>query len=197
MKRKIISLILILCICMVCGCTEKKTDVDTTTVFIHKDGSITDAIVEEFTAGYYDAAELQTMTNKELTAYNQSTGDTNSAVLSQYQVADGIAKVFVDFKTIQDYSAFNETNCYFGTIADAYEAGYDLDVTLKNIAGDKTADKNTLLEMGKNKILILEEHVDVITYKRILYKSANVDMIDDNHARISDEAEGYAYIVIK
>ena len=196
MKRKIISLILILCICMVCGCTEKKTDADTTTVFIHKDGSITDAIVEDFTAGYYDAAELQTMTNKELTAYNQSTGDTKSAVLSQYQVNDGLAKVFIDFQTIQDYAAFNETDCYFGTIADAYEAGYDLDVTLKNIADDKTADKNALLEMGKNKILILEEHVDVITYKKILYKSANVDIIDDTHARISDEAEGFAYIVL-
>ncbi|MDO5572883.1 MAG: hypothetical protein Q4G60_02760 [bacterium] len=197
MKQKIISLILILCIFMVCGCTEKKTDADTTTVFVHKDGSITDAIVEEFTAGYYDATELQTMTNKELTAYNQSTGDMKSAVLSQYQVTDGMAKVFIDFKTIQDYAAFNETDGYFGTIADAYEAGYDLDVTLKNIADDKTADKNALLEMGKNKILILEEHVDVITYKKILYKSANVDIINDTHARISDEAEGFAYIVLK
>ena len=197
MKQKIISLVLILCILMVCGCTEKKIQTNTTTVFVNKDGSITDAIVEEFTAGYYDAAELQTMTNKELTAYNQTTGDVNSAVLAQYEVADGLAKVFIDFKTAQDYAAFNETDCFFGTIEDAYAAGYDLDVKLKSVTGDETLDKNAILEKGKYKLLILEEHVDVITYKKILYKSANVDIVDDNHARISNEAEGFAYLIIK
>lgn len=197
MKKKIISILLIVCIMMVCGCTEKKTDADTTTVFVHRDGTLTDAIVEEFTAGYYDAAELQTMTNKELTAYNQTTGNVNSAVLSRYEVTDGLAKVFIDFKSAEDYAAFNETDCFFGTVADAYAAGYDLDVTLKSVAGDETLDKNALLEKGKYNILLIGEHVDVITYKKILYKSANVDLIDDNHARVSNEAEGLAYILVK
>ncbi len=197
MKKKIIGILLIVCIMMACGCAEKETDADTTTVFVHKDGTITDAIVEEFTAGYYDAAELQTMTNKELTAYNQTTGDVSSAVLSRYEVADGLAKVFIDFKTAKDYAAFNETDCFFGTVADAYEAGYDLDVTLKSVSGDETLDKNALLEKGKYSILLIEEHVDVVTYKKILYKSANVDIIDDNHARVSNEAEGFAYLVVR
>lgn len=200
MNRKKISIMMITwitCMISLCGCAEQKIDTDMTTVFVHKDGRITDAIVEDFGQSYYNVTELQTMTNKELTAYNQTTGSVESAVLSSYEVTDGVAKVFIDFATAADYGAFNGKDCFFGTVAEAYEAGYALDVTLKSVSGDETLDKSALLEKGKYKILIIEEHVDIEMYKKILYTSANVELIEDNHARVSDEAEGFAYLIVK
>lgn len=196
-KKKISVILMITLLVLLCGCAEQKVAADTTTVFVHKNGKITDAIVEDFGQSYYDASELQTMMNKEITAYNQTTGNVNSAVLSNFEVADGIAKAYIDFASAEDYGAFNQTDCFFGTVADAYEAGYDLDVPLKSVSGDETLDKNALLEKGNYKLLLIEEHVDVETYKKILYKSANVDIVDENHARVSSEADGFAYILLK
>ncbi len=196
MNIKKIGVILIMCISVLCGCTEQKVSADTTTIFVHKDGKITDAIVEDFGQNYYDATELQTMTNQEITEFNQINGN-NSAVLSNYEVKDNIAKVYIDFKTVEDYGIFNQTECYFGTVADAFKDGYDMDVPLKSVSGDETLDQTALLEKGKYKILILQDHVDVRLYKKIQYTSANVEIIGENHAKISDESTGLAYILIK
>ena len=197
MNIKKLSVLSIMCISVLCGCADQKINADETTVFVHKNGKITDAIVETFDQNYYDAAELQTMTNREITAYNQTTGDVNSAVLSDFVVEDGVAKVYIEFEEAEDYADFNQTECFFGTVAKAHEAGYALDTPMKSVNGKETLDQNTLLEKGKYKLLIIQDHVDIRIYNKILYTSANVEVLDDNHAKISEESTGLAYILIK
>lgn len=57
--KKIICTILsvLLCVGLLCGC-GKKTNVDTSTVFIDKKGKITSVDVENLDKEYYDEEEL-------------------------------------------------------------------------------------------------------------------------------------------
>lgn len=68
---------------------------------------------------------------------------------------------------------------------------------MKSTEGEETLSKEDLLEKGKYKILIIDNPVNVVLYKKILYTSANVEIISDKEARISDEAAGPAYLVFR
>lgn len=194
---KILLLILSMITVCLCGCAEKEQDIDTTTLIVQKNGQVTDAIVESFEQGYYSAMELQSMLNEEVAAYNQKVGKEDAATVSRFDVNSGVARVFVDFKEGKDYADFNQREFFLGSINEAYETGVNLDVALKSTEGEETLSKEDLLEMGKYKILILDEHVNVVLYKKILYTSANVEIISDKEARISDEADGLAYLVFR
>ncbi|HKM21871.1 MAG TPA: hypothetical protein VJZ01_07495 [Lachnospiraceae bacterium] len=199
MKRIKGMILLIACAVIFClgGCAEKEPDIETTTVFVQKNGKVTDAIVESFEQGYYSALELQSMLDEEVAAYNAEVGQEDAAVVSRFDVSSGVAKVFVDFKTGQDYADFNQAQFFLGSINEAYEAGIDLDVVMKSTEGEETLSKEDLLEKGKYKILIIDNPVNVVLYKKILYTSANVEIISDKEARISDEAAGPAYLVFR
>ncbi len=195
-KKGALLVVCIVSTCL-CGCATKEIDVEATTLFVNKNGSITDAIVEDFNESYYNATEMQAMLNTELAAYNQSVNNESAAVISKFEVLGGVAKVFIDFASSIDYATFNEKVFFVGTVNEAYEQGYELDVTMKNVNGDEILKKADILEKGKYKIVILEEHINVVLYKKILYTSANVEMINDKQAKISEEAEGLAYIIYK
>jgi len=199
MKKTKMGVLLVLSVVStcICGCTTKEIDADATTLFINKNGSITDAIVEEFDENYYSATEMQAMLNDELATYNQSVNNESAAVISKFEVLGGVAKVFIDFASGMDYATFNDTAFFAGTVNQAYEQGHELDVTMKSVNGDEILKKADILEKGKYKIVILEEHVNVVLYKKILFASANVELINDKQAKISEEAEGLAYIIYK
>ena len=197
MKKWIVLMIGIWGSMLLCGCGSKSTDVDETTVIVNKNGKVTDAIVESFDADYYDAAELQSMIDEELVEYGKLSGSKNNAVLSEFTVSKGMARVLIEFATPADYASFNGVSFFYGTVGEAYEAGYDLDVRLKSSTGQDTIGKEELMEMGKNHIVIINEPVRIQTYGKILFSTANVDMIDEKTARISSESEGLAYMILK
>ena len=197
MKKWIVLMIGIWGSLLLCGCGVKSTDVNETTVIVNKNGKVTDAIVEGFDAEYYDASELQSMIDEELAEYGKLSGSKNNAVLSEFTVSKGTARVLIEFATPADYASFNGVSFFYGTISDAYDAGYDLDVTLKSSTGKDTIGKTELMEMGKNHMIIVSEPIRIQAYGKILYSTANVDMIDEKTARISSESEGLAYMILK
>ncbi len=194
---KVILLIFSAAIVGLCGCAEKETNIETSTVYVHKNGQVTDAIVESFEQGYYNAMELQSMLNDEIAAYNTKVGQDDAAVVSKFDVNSGIARVYIDFKSGKDYADFNQKQFFFGTVNEAYDSGIDLNVSLMSTEGTESLSREDLLEKGKYKILILDDYVNVVLYKKILYTSANVEVINDKEARISNEAEGLAYLVFR
>ncbi|MFT3983735.1 MAG: hypothetical protein QM697_07495 [Lachnospiraceae bacterium] len=197
MKKWIVLIAGILSGILLYGCGTSSTDINETTVIINKNGEITDAIVESFDAEYYDASELQSMIDEELAEYGKLSGSKNHAQLAEFTVSKGAAKVLIEFATPADYASFNGVSFFYGTISEAYEDGYDLDVTLKSNTGQDTIGKAELMEMGKNHIVIVSEPIRIQTYGKILFSTANVDMIDEKSARISSESEGLAYIILK
>lgn len=197
MKKWIVLMIGIWGTLLLCGCGAKSTEINETTVVINRSGKIIDAIVESFNSQYYDEAELRSMINDELAEYGKLSGSSDNAVLSDFSITNDTARVLVEFATPEDYASFNGVSFFYGTISDAYDAGYDLDVTLKSSTGKDTIGKTELMEMGKNHIVIASEPIRIQAYSKILYSTANVDIIDEKVARISSESEGLAYMILK
>ncbi len=197
MKKWIVLMISICSSILICGCGSQNADINETTVIINKNGKVTDAIVESFDAAYYNADELRSMIDEELDEYRKLSGSKENAVLSDFEVVQGVARVLIEFASPEDYASFNGVSFFYGTISEAYEAGYDLDVTLKGSAGQEIIGKTELMDMGKNHIIIVSEPIRIQTYGKILFSTANVDLLEEKAARISAESEGLAYIIIK
>ena len=51
--------------------------------------------------------------------------------------------------------------------------------------------------MSDRNIIIMSEHARIKTFKDIAYVSANVDVIDGDEARILNESDGLAYLILK
>ena len=65
------------------------------------------------------------------------------------------------------YSAFNKLALFVGTVKDAFNAGYDLNVTLSSLKGDgEQIGKEDLLKMGEKHIAVVREAVNVRVWIR-------------------------------
>ena len=105
--------------------------------------------------------------------------------------------VDIDFTGPSDYESFVGETLFVGTVSDAYDDGYTMDVMLKGVEKGDIIDKVKLMGMRDKSIIILSEHVKVKTFRDIEYVSANVDVLGSKLARITSESDGLAYLVLK
>ena len=179
-----------------CACGSSVEQFDETTLSIGKKGSVSETIVDGFDKDYYDVNELKNEFDAAISEYN-SGKEEDSVVLKGIVCENNQVHASLDFSSFDDYEAFQNEEIFLGSISDAYDAGYSMDVTLKGVGeGDKIG-KEDLMNNKDNSILIISEPVLVNTYSKILYVSANVEVIDDKQARISSESEGLAYLILK
>jgi len=181
----------------VTGCGDKNGSLTENTIIVEKKGKITEAIIERFDKPYYNANELELMIKDEIADYGKLSGSKSNANLASYESGDGLVKAYIEFTSPQDYSSFNDTEFFFGTISEAEDKGYSMDVTLRNIKEGGTIGKMDLLNMGKYHIIISNEAVQIKSYGDMLYSTANVELINDRLARISSDSSGLAYIIVK
>ena len=195
MRRIIAGMLIVITILMLAGC-GREAEVTANTVIVEKKGKVTGAIVEDFTQDYYNSDELKQMVEEEVTSYNESSGGEDVS-LNRFEVKDGIAKVYLDYDSADTYTAFNGKTLFTGTVAETYDAGYDLDIKMTD-ANDSavTIGKDDILGMGDNHIVITEEPVNVRTYGKILYISDGVSLVDYKEATVSEDA-GTAVIIFK
>ena len=195
MRRIIAGMLIVITILMLAGC-GREAEVTTNTVIVEKKGKVTGAIVEDFAQDYYNSDELKQMVEEEVTSYNESSGGEDVS-LNRFEVKDGIAKVYLDYDSADTYTAFNGKTLFTGTVAETYDAGYDLDIKMTD-ANDSTVTigKDDILGMGDNHIVITEEPVNVRTYGKILYISDGVSLVDYKEATVSEDA-GTAVIIFK
>lgn len=177
------------------GCNSEEEYYETEIV-IDKYGQITENIVETFDKDYYNADELQQEFVNAISEYNNSYGS-EEIKLKSFEVADGCVFVTLNFTGPSDYENFTNEEMFVGSINDAYDNGYTMDVSLKGIENGDIIGKVQVMGMKDRDIIILSEPVKVKTYKDIAYVSANVDPVGKREARILGESGGLAYIVLK
>ncbi|MBR2275457.1 MAG: hypothetical protein IJ873_05265 [Lachnospiraceae bacterium] len=168
-----------------------------TTIRILKKGVIENDIVEAFGKEYYSEAELKEMLETEVGAYLEKTGEKNSVELKELNVAKGLARVSFRYKTYQDYADFNHVVFFTGTVGEAGEQGFELNVNLLSPTDGQRIGKEALPGMADASLVILSEPVLFNPYQRIRYVSANVEYIDENHARVSSDSSGLAYFILE
>ena len=181
--KKIRTLLVLGCLASLicaCGFGEK---VDTTTVFFDKDGEIQETIVEDFAQPYYDVEELKSDIQEEVSKYNAEVGTEEAVTLGDVELTDEkVICVEMRFKTCGDYKAFNDRELFWGTVAEAYSAGYEF-TTMRDVGKeDVILSAKDVLEKGDMHIVILEEAQQIVVPGEILYISDGVSVIEEDRA---------------
>lgn len=193
MKRILHTGILLAALLLVSGCSAKFEPTEDS-VYVKRNGSVIGAVIEDFDKEYYSSSEVEAEINQAVSDYNDVMGSEDVKVQS-YEVAEGEARLFIEYKAAKDYKYFNGVDFFCGTVAEAQEAGYEFDAEFKDASGSSvTADE--VLEHGEKKVVILEEPIQVQVSARIAYVSDNVTVLDEKLAKADMEA-GLAYIIYK
>ena len=185
-----------------CGAEGTSTEEGiSNSISIKKDGSIESVIVEDFTESYYNVDDLKAMIQETIADYGKQ--DPNSEiVLETCEMVDQKVKVVLNYNNADAYSGYNNEILFVGTVQEAYEKGYDLNMTLTgtDTEGAQIA-RQELLNMGENHILIMEnvleeETIRVNCYDTILYTGDSVTPIAKKKADVGP-TQGYSVIVFK
>lgn len=188
-SRIIIASLLMALFLSACG---EDGSTDTNTVSVDKKGVVTGTIIEDFAESYYDADELKRMVDKEVTDYNARAGE-GSVTVKAYEAGEGSIRLVMDYASYKDYVGLNEKEFFAGTVAEAYDAGYEF-ADVKSTDGSGTLLKQEVLENGDYKLVILEEAQDVKVSGKILYVSDGVELKNSKTATVKEEG-GLAYIL--
>ena len=194
--KKIKRILLVGCMAsLLCACGALVGKVDTTTVSFEKNGEITETIVEDFSQPYYDVEELKGDISSEISAYNEKAGDAEAITLGEVELDDD-KKICVEmhFKGYADYKAFNEKELFWGTVADAYGAGYEFTSMRDVNQEDVVLSAADVLEKGDMHMVILEEAQQVIVPGKICYISDGVSVVEEKRAINLNEGQN-AFII--
>ncbi len=175
------------------GCANGADAAEGNMLAIRKDGRVVESIKDVFDREYYEEEDFKTFVLQEIAAYNR-TKEKDSIQVDKLALKENDVTMQLTYKTCEDYQNFTAYTLFCGTIAEAYDAGYDLDVTLKSTGDASAIGRKELLEMGERHIVITESVLDIKTPESILYTSDNVTVRGKKLAAAENGA-GLAYIV--
>lgn len=180
------------------GCGSSGDSVVTdTTIELKKDGRVIHTIVEDFSEDYYDLQELQELIQSACDSYNASAG-ADAVTVSDMTEEEDVLTVRMAYKDAAAYAGFNKLALFAGTVKDAYNAGYDLDVTLYSIRDDsESIGKEEILGMGEKHIAIVREAVDVKVWNKVLYASGDVLPTGDSKTVMVGDSSALTYIIFE
>jgi len=189
-----------------CGMTEEMGAITESTIIVTDKGVVTSYLVEDFGGDllkrdikiYYDMEELRAMLEQEVADFNRSAG--NTVTIESVEAASNVSTnlvVALKFEKTEAYRDYSGLDLFYGTVEQAYAAGYNLDITLVSTKADgQTIGKSEILNMGSMHILIAEDMVQIICPKKAQYYSESMSHISDTRFDAAD-AEGLKYIIMK
>lgn len=109
---------------------------------------------------------------------------------------DHTVTVVMQYADASAYSAFNKLALFVGTVKDAFNAGYDLNVTLSSLKGDgEQIGKEDLLKMGEKHIAVVREAVNVRVWDKVRYGSEDVEATANAKTVSVTDADMLTYIL--
>jgi hypothetical protein len=191
--KKLKAYMVIFCMLLfVTGCSLKSFDADTNTIYVKKDGAVMEAVIEDFSAEYYDPKELESVIKNSVDEYN---GDTEKVKIEKFDVKDKVAKLITKYETAKDYADFNEENFYADTVGNAIKEGYDFNQAFTNVEDKVEVSAETIQSLTQYKVVIFDSNSEVRIDSKIAYISNNAELVNDKEAKMKEEAEGFAFIV--
>ena len=165
-------------------------DSESTIVFVGKKGKVQTIDVEAFDKSYYNEEDFKTFAQEAVDTYNKS-HEVDAITLTEFTVEGETAKLKMEYKSVADYSDFNEIGLYQGTIADAVGDGYLFDVAFSKVENGEVTGSATradiLAEDGLS-VVIIKANTDVKIDGKIYYVSSdNVTVTAKDTVSIFDE----------
>ncbi|MBR5248328.1 MAG: hypothetical protein IKV27_05235 [Lachnospiraceae bacterium] len=205
--RKIaVSLCGILCLIMLlggCGQSKVPSDLSVPAISVTGKGKVTAYIVEDFDKDYYDLAELRTMVEDELSKFNESRkGAEAEGAVAMVSLTETVvqevpkAVLVLEFQDINCYREYFGKDLFYGTIAQAQKAGYDLNVEFTSVKDGTTIGKTEIFGMGNSRILIVQDKVRIFGPGKAQYVTSGAAVKEDGSVEPSD-AKDNTYIIMK
>ncbi|MGN0294754.1 MAG: lipoprotein [Lachnospiraceae bacterium] len=183
------------------GCGQKG-ELDTTSVYIRKDGSVASAVYEPFDTKAYSKDELKSFVEDAVIAYNQKNAGTAAAytkdsdeplsvAVTSLDFQDGDAVLKMEYASCDDYLQFNKSEGSLvqmasGTVSGAKEAGIDLgSFELLNFEGTDKIDGSDV-DDGYY-VVFVEGSSTIMVEGSIQYATADVKIEDKDTAQVSSE----------
>uniref|UniRef100_UPI0040571ED0 hypothetical protein n=1 Tax=Acetatifactor sp. TaxID=1872090 RepID=UPI0040571ED0 len=184
-----------------CGAAKVPEIVDVTSLAISEEGAVTSYLVELFDKEYYSLSELTAMAVEEAAEYNteNQVGETVPLTVEKVEeLTDGSGKVVVTHKydSTNTFEDFNESVLFYGTVTEAINAGYKLDVVLKSVKDGTSYTEAQLLQSPDKYLLITDEQAIIYCPKKVAFVSENAVYKEDGSIDTT-QAQGTVVILMK
>ena len=182
-------------------------------LYITSEGAVTNAVVETYDKDYYSADELRASVDEILRAFNAESGDDaadengeSAASIQECVMADGIAKLLIEFPDADMYLKFMEqypdeeseiqvTNLDITTIPDGITKGYLVGKNFKQTSNSKEVSADDVMKQSRLYVAAVEGAALVQTDGAVQYISDGVSMEGTNLVRTP--ADEVSFIVFR
>lgn len=185
MRKKVAGIVACLSACGILLAACGDVNVTENTIELKKDGKITEYTIEDFSQSYYDAEELNTYIQNTVDTYRES--HEGSVRITRSEVQEQKAYLTMKYDSAATYSDFSRRDCFWGTVAEAQAAGYDLDMDYIQVSREEAAGSSSVSEGRiqsvipfqdvqtdeEMKVFLIKESVSVIVPGTIQYVSAD------------------------
>ena len=104
------------------GC-EKLKNVTTTSVYVSKNGVVTEAIVEDYSKDDdYTEDELKVFVEDDIKKFTEERGDADSVKLEKCQIKEDKVEIRMEYGDYQSYADYHGAEFFAGTLDEAEEA---------------------------------------------------------------------------
>ena len=192
MKKWMSAVCVLMAVLFITGCGKDKSfNPSVSSLYIEKNGEITQAIMESFAQEYYSLDEFSAMVQKD-----QKLGETKITVEST-EVKDSVMYLKLHYADADTYRLYNEEYLFVGSVEDALSEGLSFNMIFRDAdyegeytAADVTENKSETVAVAKEEGVIQLE-------KPVKYVSSNVEILDAHTVEVMPiEAEDeYAYII--
>lgn len=194
MRRWAATLWILLSVFLLSGCGSAFKP-SASSLYIQKNGSLKEGIVESFEKDYYSKEEFASMVNREVSTYNANYGEDRISV-ERLEVEDGTMYLTLQYADDETYAGYHEVFCLIGTVEEALGEGLSFDMVFKDsdyeeyTAEEATADR-------KRSVAVLQEEGLVQLEKPVKYVSNNVEILSSHLVQVMElgDSEEYAYII--
>ncbi|MBQ5868392.1 MAG: hypothetical protein IIW68_03590 [Lachnospiraceae bacterium] len=178
-------------------------------LYITSEGTVTSATVETYEADYYSADELKAFIEEVLADFNAAGGDSTakSASVKECTLADGTAKLLIDFKSADAYldcmeqypdeeSPIQVTDLDITTVSDGVTKGYLVGKTFTKLGKEQTtAAADEVMKQSKLYVAAIDGAALLQTDGVIQYISEGVSVVGTN--LIQTPENEVSYVVFK
>ena len=199
MKRRVHSIALTFVLLFLCGCAQNY-DAKQSTIFVGRNGTIIETSVEKMDQSYYNDSELESFIAEEIAEFESSEGTVEE---TDYEMDEQTATLTLTYSNWKTYEEFNRRIFYEGTVVKAQAAGFDFDVPFTSAEDGSSVEKEKVLEVPEQRIVILEtsQAVEVRVPGRLLYISDHVKAEGKSLASVeksrNESLTELAYIIYK
>ena len=168
------------------GCISVDTE-NRTTFELRDNGTIAQVIVDD-ADGSITGEELENYINDSINEF-QNTHSGESVALETCRVNSEKVNITLVYSSVSAYAAFNNVDCFNGTIKEAYAAGYDFNRSFYSMNGTSIPYFELPKYSADCRLLILEEPVCVTLPGELRIVSSGVSIESDGGITVDNNAD--------